>query len=166
MLGKRIEDPQGIESDNGSVEGLGLLDIYTIFEGEKTTHQASAKIIANGGLIDGLTGEELIGYEIHMGQTRLDDSAPAFEIIERSGAGEGHFDGAIGHNGRILGTYLHGLFDNEGFRVSLLQNIKPEYNSKEIKGLPSKDEQYDKLAALVRQNLDMDRIYRICGLIE
>lgn len=166
MLGKRIEDPQGIESVSGSTEGLGLLDITTVFEGEKTTHQIRARVVANEGLFDGLAGGELTGYEIHMGQTRLGDSAPAFEVIERSNESSGHWDGLMGHDGLVFGTYLHGLFDNEDFRVSLLRNIKSEYRSGRKNILPSKDEQYDKLAALARQNLDVNHIYRICGLIE
>ncbi|MDD5093290.1 MAG: cobyric acid synthase [Dehalococcoidia bacterium] len=165
MLGWRIDDPERIESEHSQVEGLGLLDIVTDFESAKTTHQIKAKIVAGKGLFRGLEGETLTGYEIHMGQSRRGSTAPAFEIIQRSDSEKSHPDGAVGNEGMIFGTYLHGLFDNERFRRALLRNIKPSY---EISGappdLPSGDEQYNKLADLVRQSLDIERIYQICGL--
>jgi adenosylcobyric acid synthase len=100
-----------------------------------------------------------------MGRTRYGDTTPAFEIIERSEGKESHADGAVGHDGKVFGTYLHGLFDNEGFRRTLLHNIKPDYQPMGTQSeLPSKEEQYDKLAEVVRQSLDIQRIYRICGL--
>ena len=165
MLGKSINDPQHTESEETSIGGLGLLDIVTDFESEKTTHQVKAKVTAKQGLFWGLTSTSLTGYEIHMGQTRCGDAAPAFKITQRSAGRESHPDGAVGHDGKVFGTYLHGLFDNEEFRRALLRNIKPDYQRMGMQSeLPSKEEQYDKLAALVRQSLHIERIYRICGL--
>ncbi len=165
MMGKYIDDPSGVESAEKRVEGLGLLDIETVFEGDKTTHQVEARVIGSDGLFAGLAGEKLTGYEIHLGQTNCGETGAAFEITRRSGEAGDHFDGALSKGGRIFGTYLHGLFDNATFRRALLQNIKPEFNHTDSQtSLPSKDAQYDKLAALVRENLDIDRIYRICGL--
>ena len=164
MLGKHIEDPAGIESDVASVEGLGLLDITTTFEGEKATYQVEAEVAADTGLFKGLAVKTLTGYEIHMGQTSCGEAGAAFRIKQRSGEKEDHFDGAFGVDGKVFGTYLHGLFDNEDFRRSLLRNIKPGYEPAGQRQLPSKEEQYDKLAALVRESLDIDLIYRICGL--
>jgi len=164
MLGKRIEDPQQVESEKTSIDGLGLLDIVTTFESEKTTHQVRARIAASQGLFRGLTGEDLTGYEIHMGQTLSGDDRPAFEITERLGE-EGSPDGAVGHDGKVFGTYLHGLFDNERFRRGLLHNIKPDYRPLETQSeLLSREEQYDKLAMIVRESLDIGRIYELCGL--
>ncbi|MBT4510738.1 MAG: cobyric acid synthase, partial [Chloroflexi bacterium] len=165
MLGRKIEDPQGIESDVKSAEGLGLLDITTIFEGEKATHQVKAKVAANDGLFSGLLGEMLAGYEIHMGQTMCGDTVEAFEIVEKSGETNNHLDGAVAHGGHVFGTYMHGIFDNHDFRRRFLRNIKPTFLSDgDETQLPSKDEQYDRLAELTRQSLDIDHIYRICGL--
>ncbi len=165
MLGEKIEDPQGIESEFRSTDGLGLLDITTLFEGEKTTHQVKARVAGNEGLLNGITGKVLTGYEIHMGQTVKGDISSAFDIMERSEGEKIHSDGAVGSNGKVFGTYLHGLFDDEGFRRSLLDNIKPGYQFGSSKSnLPSKEEQYDRLAALVRENLNIESIYRISGL--
>ncbi|MCL0064510.1 cobyric acid synthase [Dehalococcoidia bacterium] len=161
MLGNRIEDPQRVESEKTSIDGLGLLDIVTTFESEKTTHQVRARITAGEGLFRGLTGEDLTGYEIHMGQTLGGDAPPAFEITQRLGGDGNHPDGAVGYDGMIFGTYLHGLFDNGRFRRGLLHNIKPLEMQSEP---PTREEQYDELAMIVRQSLDMERIYRICGL--
>jgi adenosylcobyric acid synthase len=161
MLGKRIYDPQQVESERSSIEGLGLLDIITNFEGEKTTHQVKAKVLARQGLFRGLVGQILTGYEIHMGQSRYGNYGPAFEIVRRSSSQKSHPDGAVGDDGTVFGTYLHGLFDNERFRKGLLQNIKPSYR---LSGMPSKEEQYNKLADLVRGSLDIERIYEISGI--
>ncbi|MFA4835543.1 MAG: cobyric acid synthase CobQ, partial [Dehalococcoidia bacterium] len=168
MLGKRIDDPQQAESEQGSIEGLGLLDIVTDFEREKTTHQAKARVTAGQGLFRGILGETITGYEIHMGQSRYDNSPPAFEIIQRSAAEKSHPDGAVGNGGTIFGTYLHGIFENERFRRVLLANIKQGYRPSDegayCTPLPSKEDQYNKLADVVRRSLDIERIYEICGL--
>jgi len=165
ILGKRINDCQKTESDEETVEGLGLLDIITDFEGEKTTHQVNARVAGDEGMLRGLAGERVMGYEIHMGQSRSELSEAAFEIIERSAEARLHPDGAVGGKGQVFGTYLHGLFDNEHFRRVLLHNIKPGYAPLDRPDrLPSKDAQYNQLADLVRGSLDVARIYEICGL--
>lgn len=165
MLGRRIEDPLNAESAGGSAEGLGLVDMVTVFEKEKTTHRVKARVVADEGLLRGLAGQTLIGYEIHMGRTAGQGVPPAFEIIERSARGGRHPDGACERGGRIIGTYLHGLFDNEGFRRILLGNLNPEFPTGQMADpLPSKEVLYDRLADRVRRSLDIERIYRIAGL--
>ncbi|MCL0076589.1 cobyric acid synthase [Dehalococcoidia bacterium] len=164
MLGKRIEDPQRVESEKTSIDGLGLLDIVTRFESEKTTHQVKARVTASQGLFRGLTGEDLTGYEIHMGQTLGGDARPAFEITQSSGEDGSHPDGAVGHDGMVFGTYLHGLFDNGRFRRGLLHNIKPDCPLEMQSEPPTREEQYDNLAVIVRESLDIGRIYELCGL--
>ncbi|MCL0047874.1 hypothetical protein M1N20_00150, partial [Dehalococcoidia bacterium] len=86
---------------------------------------------------------------------------PAFEITQRIGEDGNHPDGAVGYDGMIFGTYLHGLFDNGRFRRGLLHNIKPLDMQSEP---PTREEQYDKLAMIVRESLDIGRIYELCGL--
>ncbi len=165
MLGKRIEDPHRIESEAASAEGLGLLDVTTVFEREKTTHRVKAKVLADEGLLKGLAGQTLHGYEIHMGATTGQDVPPAFEITERSSRDGRHPDGACGKGGKIIGTYLHGLFETEEFRRAFLRNLNPEYVPGEaVESSPSKEALYDRLAACVRQSMDIERIYRIAGL--
>jgi adenosylcobyric acid synthase len=166
MLGERIDDPSHTESDRNSIAGLGLLDVVTKFAKRKTTWQVRAVCTCERGILGGLSGEELSGYEIHMGQTLGDNVSPAFRIISRGGRRSNHIDGAVSEDGNIVGTYIHGLFENESVRRCLLSNLR------KTKGLDcetrpfalSKDSEYDKLAALVRGSLDMDRIYKITGL--
>ena len=163
MLGNRILDPAHVESAKDSVEGLGLLKMDTAFFPDKTTRQVEATAVTEDGLFAPTKGMRVTGYEIHMGQSRGDDIRPAFVV---NSGGVTYPDGAISEDGRIIGTYLHGLFDNYEFRCAFLDNLRRQ------KGLPSltrqallnRQQQYDKLAEIVRNNLDMDRIYTICGL--
>jgi adenosylcobyric acid synthase len=166
MLGERIDDPSHTESDRDSVAGLGLLNVVTTFAKRKTTWQVRALCACERGILNGLNGEEVGGYEIHMGQTLDDNVSPAFKISQRGDRKAAHLDGAVSKDGNIVGTYIHGLFENESVRCCLLSNLR------KTKGVVcetrsfalSKDSEYDKLAALVRGSLDMDMIYKIAGI--
>jgi adenosylcobyric acid synthase len=163
MLGSRIVDPLSIESNRSSVQGLSLLDIETVFCEEKTTNQIKAQIIADSGMLKGLKGVELQGYEIHMGQVESKHSTPAFHIVETQKGHEDHFDGIIGNNGNILGTFIHGIFHNREFTGDFLENIR------QIRGLPASStitqevtkDRYDRLADIVRNSLDMVKVRKI-----
>ena len=168
MLGRAIRDPWGMETSWGEVEGLGLLEVETILEKEKMTFQVKA-VPLNSPMA--AQKETLRGYEIHMGDTQRGTAhQPAFKIIERLGQKVEVEDGAISTDGRVWGTYLHGLFDNDGFRRSFIDSLRKN------KGLLSgnrfeefaykafKEQEYDKLAAVLRKELDMPRIYRIIGI--
>jgi adenosylcobyric acid synthase len=161
MLGKKITDPDNIESRQGYLDGLGLLDNETVFYTEKKTTQVKAQVIADKGLLQNMKGIVVTGYEIHMGQTD-NNSFPAFKIVETPGGDNSYLDGSISDNGLIFGTYIHGLFHNMEFTQTLLSHLR------QLRGLSSapttpinKQEHYDKLADLVRQNLDIERIYQI-----
>lgn len=163
MLGSHILDPAHVESAKDSVEGLGLLKMDTAFFPEKATRQVEAIVVTEAGIFTSAKGIRVTGYEIHMGQSRGDDIKPAFLV---NSGGVTYPDGSVSEDGRIIGTYLHGLFDNYEFRRTFLDNLRSE------KGLPSlvrrellnRQQQYDKLAEIVRNNLDLDKIYTICGL--
>ncbi len=162
MLGKRIDDPDKVESKQGSINGLDLLDNTTIFNSEKTTMQVKALVIADEGLLKGLKNSEVTGYEIHMGQTISQNCQPAFQILETPQGKADYFDGAISSNGLIFGTYIHGLFHNTSFTHHFLNKLR------QLRGLPttsaisiSRQEMYDKLAEIIRHNLDMSQIYNI-----
>ncbi|MFQ5987306.1 MAG: cobyric acid synthase [Dehalococcoidia bacterium] len=163
MLGKRIEDPRRVESKRGSIGGLGLLDVVTIFEPEKTTYQIKARVVGDKGLLEGAKGLEVTGYEIHMGQT-IGNMAPAFEVTRRGDSEISHLDGAV--SGNILGTYLHGLFDNADLRCAFLAQLHQGRRLPLLPRapLPTKEENFEKLAELVRHSLDMKLVYKICGL--
>ncbi|MEM6301113.1 MAG: cobyric acid synthase [Pseudomonadota bacterium] len=106
MLGKRILDPQGLDGAAGSVTGLGLLDVETTMVGEKTVRPVTGVCRASHLPVS--------GYEIHVGDTRGPDCIrPMFEIAGRE-------EGAASVNGRIAGTYLHGMFASDRFRTDWL----------------------------------------------
>jgi adenosylcobyric acid synthase len=162
MLGEKIVDADRIESPDGEIAGLGLLDAITEFAPEKATTQARAKAAANAGLFASLPDEEITGYEIHMGRTRSRE-APAFTIIGTPGGAAAYPDGTVNAAGTIFGTYLHGLFHNDGFRRAFLNNLRRHWGLAETEGgaVRSRDREYDKLADLVRNHLDMNAVYRI-----
>ena len=162
MLGKSIDDPDKVESKEGSVTGLGLLDSETIFDHDKTTTQVKARVVADSGLLKGLKGIDIGGYEIHMGQTRSQNYRPAFHVWETPQGKANYFDGAIGSNDRVLGTYIHGLFHNLNFTHAFLNRLR---QLRGVSAVPatsmSRQDQYDKLAETIRQNLDVSQVYKI-----
>jgi adenosylcobyric acid synthase len=163
MLGRKILDPQKVESGKTEVAGLGLLDIVTEFQPEKLTTQVRAKVLTNPGLLAGSEGMEVTGYEIHMGQTQNSEKKPALKVIETPDGPTDYPDGVVNSTGTILGTYMHGLFHNDDFRQTFLKSLRDFWGVAEnAEGITlSRDSQYDKLAELVRDSLDMDKIYRV-----
>ena len=112
MLGREIGDPHHTESDIEFVPGLNLLDFTTVLEREKVTRQATARF-AKPQCLGGDHADPLFsGYEIHLGETLLGNGTQPLFQLQRLGDEEGHQDGAISADGRVLGTYLHGLFDS------------------------------------------------------
>ncbi|PJO46701.1 cobyric acid synthase [Brucella pituitosa] len=106
MLGSRISDPDGIEGQVHEIEGLGLLDVETVMEPEKVVRNVTARSQLYDAALD--------GYEIHIGRTNGSDAIRPFSRI-----GD-HDDGAMSANGRIMGTYLHGVFGADDFRQHFL----------------------------------------------
>lgn len=172
MLGERILDPEGVESANPESQGLGLLPLTTTFASTKTTHQVRGNVASARGLLTGCDDGVIAGYEIHMGQTTTAvssqqsavSSAP-FRITERSGGATDSPDGALDAAGLTLGTYMHGLFHNHSLRHSLLVNLARRKGVSLSEGaILDLDAEYDKLAALVRENVDMDAVYAMVGM--
>ncbi|MCD6507149.1 cobyric acid synthase [Candidatus Poribacteria bacterium] len=164
MLGRKVEDPHGVESERKIEEGLGLLDIVTIFTKEKASYQVKAKALREIPYLD--EGELLEGYEIHMGETKAKNYL--FELSRLSG--ERVWDGVISHDGLVLGTYLHGIFENGRFRRRLLNLIRRrkgllELASQDVNTRLDRQGEYDRLAEVIRENLDVDFIYKLLGLI-
>lgn len=167
MLGTRVLDPQGVESAIREAQGLDLLPSETEMLLEKETHQALAYLEDGGLLAAPECNGVLTGYEIHMGiTTRAAGSRPFARIFRRGEESVTVEDGAVSPDGRIIGTYLHGIFDNVRFREVYLNRIRQE------KGMPlrrgvQKQPQHDPfelLAEQMEQHLDMDRLLAICGL--
>jgi len=165
MLGSRILDPNGVESGSHEMEGLGLLRQETVFETSKATDQIEAMVVDARGMLARCDGTPLRGYEIHMGRTSgLEASAP-LRVVRRSGAAVSDRDGAVDEQGLTMGTYLHGLFHNDGFRRALLEELA-SWKGVELPPAASStaDQEYDKLAALVREHLDVGLVYRSMGI--
>ena len=109
MLGRKVFDPERIEGGERDADGLGLLDIETVLEPEKTVRNVEARSVA--------FDLPMSGYEIHLGRTEGPDCTRPYCLID------GRADGAMSADGRIVGTYLHGLFAENAFRRRFLSNL-------------------------------------------
>jgi adenosylcobyric acid synthase len=156
MLGRRIVDPNHVESDEGPAEGLGLLPLQTRFSAEKRTTQVRARPLP-GALLAGGDIEDVAGYEIHMGRIERQGGAPgAFAIHARNGAPEDDVDGAVSADGAVVGTMLHGLFESASLRRALIASLRRRKGLAPVdpaEPAPTTDE-YDRLAAVLRDNVD------------
>jgi len=163
MLGQKILDPLGVESSEKEIDGLGLLDTKTEFIPEKSTRQVKARVILDHGMLSGAEGLELTGYEIHMGQTYSQESASAFRITETPEGATDYGDGMLNESGTVLGTYMHGLFHNRQFCRIFLNALRRRWGLSEDENdiTAEKTDEYDKLARLVRESLDIPAIYRV-----
>ena len=145
MLGTKICDPDGIEGEAGETEGLGFLRIETVMRAGKTVRVVSATHLA--------TSLEIKGYEIHLGETSGADCERPFAVIE------GRNEGACSVDGRVQGSYVHGLFSQDSFRVAFLDKL-----GMSVSGF-SYDTQIedtlDRLAVHIETYLDVDKILEI-----
>ncbi len=157
MLGRSIRDPDRVESDRSETPGLGLLPIETTFASTKATRRVRARIVAGSGWMTPLIGHELAGYEIHMGRSGATE-APPWLAVDPGGP-----DGAASDDGRIWGCYLHGLFEDDRFRLAWLGSL--DSGRPRVEGVQAPVGHHDRfLAALdrladeVERALDMDAI--------
>jgi len=163
MLGKRLDDPYGVESSEDSTQGLQLLDMVTVFNREKTTTQVKGMVSINKGILSEAGEKEIEGYEIHMGESVENKEESPFRILQTPDGKAGYTDGTINTEGTVLGTYIHGIFNNDGFRAGFLDSLRKYHRLPVHKAynVEEKEKEYDKLADLVRNSLDMQMIYRI-----
>nr|MCR5833319.1 cobyric acid synthase CobQ [Selenomonadaceae bacterium] len=147
MLGEKISDPLKTESDYTELDGLKLLPIETTFTAEKFTRQVTLDAVDFDFLDSKIIGKNLDGYEIHSGQSTTTE-----KIIAQK---------------NILGTYVHGIFDNDDFRRQILNAVRRKKNLEPLKVTRNvsaeKQKNYERLAKIVRDNLNMDLIYKILG---
>lgn len=168
MLGEILQDPEGVEGIE-SLKGIGLLPMKTIFSSKKVRTQVKGEFEALEGAFSRLSCVALEGYEIHMGKTMLSEEIKSLTKLGTclSNKQETKMDGAV--LAHVAGTYVHGIFDKKEVLEAMLDILY------ERKGLPMekrevysyfeyKEEQYNKLADEVRENIDMDGIYQIMGI--
>ena len=149
MLGISLEDPGRIEGDIATMPGLGLLPLRTVITREKVTRQGRFAFLPVSHEMD------CEGYEIHMGRTRPWQEAEERPLVRLE---DGRFDGYF-LDKRCWGSYMHGILDNPAVLDYLAAGLDAGTNARAVDYAAFKEEQYDKLAALVREHVDMDYIY-------
>ena len=168
MLGEAIMDPLHMESDHDSVRGLGLLPMKTTFSDKKLTSQVTVDCPGLDFLGQCIRGTSLRGYEIHMGQTEFaPDAKHPLRIIQKAGKECDRQEGLASEDGLVFGTYVHGIFDNDEFRRGILnalrqrKGLEPLANTHNTEA--EKQHSYNRLAAVVRESLDMEKLREIMG---
>lgn len=164
MLGEEITDAEGVEQA-GTILGMGLLPVRTVFEQEKTRTRVCGRFQNVQGILSSLEGIRIEGYEIHMGRTcRAEEEKPVLLLEGEKGEGMDKTDGAF--RGNVYGCYVHGVFDKaeaaKGFiRALLKEKGLSEESIGAVNLAEYKEQQYDALAQIIRDSLDMDAIYEI-----
>lgn len=162
-MGEQISDPEGMEN-GGTMKGMELLPVITSLQHEKVRRQVRGIVNQMEGIFSVLSGLEFEGYEIHMGYS-VENILGRKNVSDRE---SGTYDAAFvtGENKNICGTYVHGIFDRAALATALVQALA------EHKGLSLenkfcidyrmfKEQQYDKLADVLSQYLNMEEIYGI-----
>ncbi|MCX7303270.1 MAG: cobyric acid synthase [Hyphomicrobiales bacterium] len=143
MLGRVVRDPDGIEGSVAETPGLGLLDVETLMEPEKTVRNVSARSVA--------FDTPLSGYEIHLGRTTGPDCLRPSAVID------GVEDGATSTDGKVFGTYMHGLFGADAFRQKFLESLGVKGGAIDYRA--EVERALDELAAHLEKHLDCDAIF-------
>jgi adenosylcobyric acid synthase len=168
MLGKKILDPDNVESSIQEVDGMGLLDTVTTLDKTKTTCQVSAELVdknifSQGKACPSFTVKEIKGYEIHMGDTTGDIGL--FKIC-RGTSQRALTDGSLKDS--VWGTYIHGLFDNDEFRRDLINSLREKKEMPPVKGtvhyLEEKEQAIDRWADVLKSKVDICFILRQVGM--
>lgn len=155
MLGETLLDPDAVEGNGESAQGLSLLPMETLFVGDKKTVQMT-----------GTRGvDTFTGYEIHLGRTKIlrDEVSPFLQLAD------GRVDGAVSADELVIGTYFHGLFHNRTFTRKLINDIRVKKGlavlSSDVKSdAERREDAYNMLAKHVRANLDMKKVYEIMNI--
>ena len=151
MLGEHLVDPDGAEGLPGTrVAGLGLLPVCTVFSTTKVTRRTTGHVTARTGPWSTAEGLSVHGYEIHMGRT----SGTLPPLLRLSG----HADGAVSLDGRVAGTYLHGLWHNDDVRTAILAGLGRAPVDHKFSSAEHRDAEFDRVAAVVRRHLNLARV--------
>lgn len=163
MLGETLSDPYGVEA-GGSMKGMGLLPMDTIFAEKKTRTRVHGIFQDLSGIWEPLSGKAIEGYEIHMGESVPKEGLLAASQVEDHVSGTSKMEGAFFKN--ICGTYVHGVFDTEAAAEAMVAAIGKK-KGVDVSGMTGmdfaafKETQYDILAAELRKHLNMEMIYEI-----
>lgn len=155
ILGKELCDKEGVEGNPRTVKGVGLFNMTTVFSEGKTTTQYRGKLKNTEGILQGMDGCEIFGYEIHQGIS--------FSETENSLTDDKFIKAIVKEN--IFGTYIHGIFENNCITERIL-NIVREKKGMSYKFLKEsyeeyREKQFDKLEKIMRENIDIEKIYEI-----
>lgn len=169
MLGESLTDPHGVETERmkgRTVEGLKLLPVRTVFGNEKTRTRVTGSCASVGGLFEDLSGMEIEGYEIHMGET-VRAVPPISYVMVQDGSHLAKMDGC--QRNHIYGTYIHGFFDKEGIAETVVNALFKKKGLTAVKneGFHYGDyrrKQYDRLADVIRESFDMKAVYDMMGI--
>jgi adenosylcobyric acid synthase len=146
MLGRTIADPEGVEGPCGGVAGMGLLDLETVLLGDKRLESVSGRFM----------GAAFGGYEMHIGRTTGPATGSPLLTLD-----DGRPDGAVSPDGRVAGTYVHGLFMGDAARAAWLASLgiaaAPRSHAAEIEAT------LDALAAHLERHVDIDAMLRVRG---
>lgn len=168
MLGETIVDADGVEAADSSedaaarIRGMGLLPMNTYFEAEKVRTRTEGKCGNLTGIFETLSGKKVSGYEIHMGRT-VWNGGGAYGVLDLTEKKDG------GCLENVFGTYLHGIFDEEEFRTAFVQLLCerkgiPYHSGAEVSYKEYQEKQFNKLASVLRENIDMKKVYGMLGI--
>lgn len=149
MLGETIEDPYHVEGEIEHIPGLGILPVQTILKADKTTLQCEFSFRKSD--------EKSIGYEIHMGETKISGKESPVAMMS-----DGRKDGYFLTN-KTWGSYLHGILDNDVVIENLLAPYTSDLQHNKFDFQDFKEQQYNRLADLIRSHVDMNQIYKSLG---
>jgi adenosylcobyric acid synthase len=149
MMGKTVHDPEGLEGKPGTTRGLDLLPVETVLKAPKTTTLTRF-------CRENVQGS---GYEIHMGQTQRHGGDPLFRVVARNSIACEDADGCVSPDKKIMGTYIHGLFENPTVTRRWLNGIGlPDVKTSTLEGPEAKDREYDLLAEYFEAHIDVDGV--------
>jgi adenosylcobyric acid synthase len=167
MLGETIIDPLGMEHD-GTVPGLCLLPIQTTMHADKVTRNVKGKMAAAALFGQPITDCQFSGYEIHIGQTSYQSEAMHFAVLSSERGTSNTRDGCVSIDTHVFGTYLHGIFDEDGFRHQFLRAARRFHNLSAPRELHRwkqlREDSLNRLAQTVEDALDMEAIFGWVGL--
>ena len=172
MLGGLIRDPMHTESEYSEIKGFDYLPMVTTFAAHKQLRQVVAECADFPFLGAQLIGKGLVGYEIHMGETHFTEEHihHPFRIVQTAGKKSCMMDGALSADGLVIGTYIHGIFDDDTFRRTFLNRLRIRRGWAELPiryhYRAEKEHAYNRLADTVRGSLNMKKLMSVIGVEE